>query len=335
MITPRQRVTTALLHQQPDRTPYHVIFTKQMHARMVEYLGDPAFLERIGNHFTLLRAEPVGARVEVRPDIWRDQFGVHWDRSVDKDIGVVTEHLVSPDNLHDFAFPDPNDPTRFAAYANLRRDYPDTFIVTSLSFSLFERAWTLVGMETLLMAMMDNPGFVHQLLDRLLEFNLRMIERACAYDIDAILLGDDWGQQHGLIMGPALWRTFIKPRICPMYQAVKARGKFVFIHSCGKVQQLFPELIECGLDVFNPLQPEVMDVAAIKREFGTRLSFYGGISTQRTLPFGTAQETRDEVRRLLDVLGRDGGYVASPAHAIPPDARPENVAAMLDVLQHQ
>jgi len=93
-----------------------------------------------------------------------------------------------------------------------------------------------------------------------------------------MMFGDDWGQQHGLIMGPALWREFIKPRIQRMYQAVKARGKFVFIHSCGKVQQLFPELIECGLDVFNPLQPEVMDVAASS---GNRhaLSFYGGIST--------------------------------------------------------
>ena len=96
------------------------------------------------------------------------------------------------------------------------------------------------------------------------------------------MFGDDWGQQHGLIMGPALWREFIKPRIFQMYQAVKAGGKFVFIHSCGKVQQLFPELIECGLDVFNPLQPEVMDVAAIKRDFGAQLSFYGGISIQRT-----------------------------------------------------
>ena len=206
--------------------------------------------------------------------------------------------------------------------------------MTSLSFSLFERAWALVGMETLLMAMLEYPDFVHQLLDRLLEFNLRLIEHACEYDIDAIMFGDDWGQQHGLIMGPALWREFIKPRIRQMYQAAKARGKFVFIHCCGKVQQLFPELIECGLDVFNPLQPEVMDVAAIKREFGTRLSFYGGISTQRTLPFGTVQETRDEVRRLIDVLGRDGGYIASPAHAIPADARPENVAAMIEVLQN-
>ena len=276
-----------------------------MHARMADYLGDPAFLDHIGNHFTVLRAEPTGARVEVRPHIWRDQFGVHWDRSVDQDIGVVLEYLVTPENFRDFAFPDADDPSRFAAYANLRQDYPDTFVVTNISFSLFERAWTLAGMETLLMAMVENPGFVHQLLDRLLEFNLRLIEHACAYDIDAMMFGDDWGQQHGLIMGPALWREFIKPRIRQMYQAVKARGKFVFIHSCGKVQQLFPELIECGLDVFNPLQPEVMDVAAIKREFGARLSFYGGISTQRTLPFGTVQDTRDEVRRLIDVLGRE------------------------------
>ncbi len=185
------------------------------------------------------------------------------------------------------------------------------------------------------MAMMDDPAFVHQLLDSLLAFNLRLIEQACQYDIDAVMFGDDWGQQHGLIMGPALWREFIKPRIRQMYQAVKAGGKFVFIHSCGKVQQLFPELIECGLDVFNPLQPEVMDVAAIKRDFGAQLSFYGGISIQRLLPYGTVRQTKDEVRRLIDVLGRDGGYIASPAHAIPADARVENVAAMIEVLQNQ
>jgi len=335
MTTPRERVRTALLHRQPDRTPYHIVFTKQMHARMAEYLGDPLFLDHIGNHFTILRAEPAGARVEVRPDVWRDQFGVHWDRSVDHDIGVVMEHLVTPENLAAFRFPDADDPSRFAAYADLRHDYPDTFVVTNISFSLFERAWTLAGMETLLMAMMDNPDFVHALLDQLLAFNLRLIEHACDYDIDAVLFGDDWGQQHGLLMGPALWREFIQPRITEMYRAVKRRGKFVFIHCCGKVQQLFPELIDCGLDVFNPMQPEVMDVGAIKREFGARLSFYGGISTQRTLPFGTVQDTRDEVRRLIDVLGHNGGYIASPAHAIPPDARPENVAAMIDVLQRQ
>jgi len=333
--TRRERVIMALEHRQPDRVPYQIGFTQQMQARMAEYWGDTDFLGRIGNHLTILRAEPAGARVEVRPHIWRDQFGVHWDRTVDRDIGVVMEHLVSPDNVRDFAFPDPDDPTRYAAYSRLRCDYPDTFVITNFSFSLYERAWTLAGMESLLMAMVETPEFVHQLLDRLLEFNLRVIDRVCAFDIDAIMFGDDWGQQHGLIMGPALWREFIKPRIRQMYQAVKARGKYVFIHSCGKVQQLFPELLECGLDVFNPMQPEVMDVEQVKQTYGDRLSFYGGISTQRTLPFGSVEQTRDEVRRRIDVLGLGGGYIASPAHAIPPDARPENIAAMIEVLQAQ
>ncbi len=334
-MTPRERVLAALSHRQPDKTPYHIVFTKQAHARMVEYCGDPAFLDKIGNHFVILRAEQKGARVEVRPNIWTDQFGVLWDRSIDKDIGVVTEYKVTPDNVRDFPFPDPDEPTRFDALRTVRRDYPDQFVLVSHGFSLFERAWTLVGMENLLMAMIDQPEFVETLLDRILDFNLRLAENVCRHDVDAIMFGDDWGHQGGLITGGELWRRYIKPRIRRMYATVKAHGKLVFIHSCGKVQELFPELIECGLDVFNPMQPEVMDVAEVKRQYGSSLSFYGGISTQRTLPFATPARTKDEVRRLLKVLGRDGGYVASPAHAIPADARPENIAAMIEVLQNQ
>ena len=208
-------------------------------------------------------------------------------------------------------------------------------MVASLGFSLYERAWTLLGMENLMMAMVADKRFVHDLLDRILAFNLRVIENACAFDIDAMRFGDDWGMQTGLQMGPRSWREFIKPRIQQMYGLVKSRGKFVFIHSCGKVDGIFPDLIECGVDVFNPFQPEVMDVYAVKRTYGDRLSFYGGISTQQTLPYGTPAEVRDEVRRLLDAIGRDGGYIASPAHSVPADARPENIAAMIEVLQSQ
>ena len=120
-----------------------------------------------------------------------------------------------------------------------------------------------------------------------------------------------------------------------MYAAVKSRGKRVFIHSCGKVDELFPDLIECGLDVFNPFQPEVIDVYDAKRRYGDRLSFYGGISTQKTLPYGTTAQVREEVRRLLDRVGKDGGYIAAPAHDVPRDAMAENVAAMIEVLKSQ
>jgi uroporphyrinogen decarboxylase len=185
------------------------------------------------------------------------------------------------------------------------------------------------------MAMIDNKKYVNRLFDRILEYNLRVIENACRHNIDGMGFGDDWGQQRGLIMGPALWREFIKPRIRAMYGLVRSKGKFVFIHSCGKVDSIFPDLIECGLNVFNPFQPEVMDVFEMKRKFGDRLSFFGGISTQRTLPYATVAQVKDQVRRLLDEVGKGGGYIAAPAHAIPPDARPENIAAMIEVLRNQ
>ena len=97
----------------------------------------------------------------------------------------------------------------------------------------------------------------------------------------------------------------------------------------------FPELIECGLNIFNPFQPEVIDVFESKRRYGDRLSFYGGISIQKTLPYGTVGQVKDEVRRLIKVVGENGGYIASPSHDLPADAKAENIAAMIEVLQDQ
>ena len=190
-------------------------------------------------------------------------------------------------------------------------------------------------MEELLMCMLTDKDFVNRLLDKLVEYNLGIIEHACSLDIDIFRFGDDWGQQQGLIMGIDLWREFIKPRIRRMYELVRSKGKRVMIHCCGKIDEILPELIECGLDIFNPFQPEVMNVFEVKKRHGDSLSFYGGISIQRTLPYGTVEEVKVEVKRLLEVVGENGGYIASPSHDIPADARPENIAAMIEVLQKQ
>jgi uroporphyrinogen decarboxylase len=334
-VTNRERVRASLDHRQPDRVPWNIRFTEPARENMAAFYGDPDFESKIGNSLHIMHTEPAGSWREVRPGIWEDQFGVQWDRSIDRDIGNVCNVSLTHDTLADFPFPDPDDPSRFADHAQLIAKHPDDFQVTDLGFSLYERAWTLAGMEPFLMAMVDDPPFAHALLDRITELNLRIIDNACAFPIDAMMFGDDWGQQGGLLMGPALWREFIKPRIRLMYARVKSKGKRVFIHSCGKVDELFPQLIECGLDVFNPFQPEVIDVYEAKRLYGDRLSFYGGISTQKTLPYGSVADVKDEVRRLLDGIGRDGGYIASPAHDVPRDAKPENIAAMIQTLQAQ
>lgn len=334
-MTNRERVLASLRHQQPDKTPYTIGFTQKAHAKMAAFYGDAGFDSKIGNCFTMLATAPAGAWQEVEPDVWQDQFGVRWDRSVDKDIGVVVNCLVNADNVASFPFPDPLDQTRFTGYPTASMEREDQFVIAEISFSLFERAWTLAGMENLLMAMCADPDFAHTLFDRILEFNLAIIDKACKYGIDAMYFGDDWGHQRGLLMGYGLWKEFIEPRLRQQYKAVKDRGKFVVIHSCGKVDELFPDLIADGLDVFNPFQPEVIDVFDAKKRYGDRLCFFGGISTQRTLPYATVDEVKEQIKRLIDAVGKDGGYFAAPAHAIPPDAKPENIAAMIEVLQNQ
>lgn len=334
-MTNRERVIASLNHQQPDRVPYALDFTVKARAKMVEFYHDPQFTSQLDNCFHALgTGRPDGGR-SVTADLWEDEFGVRWDKSIDRDIGNVCNCVVTPETLRDCRFPDPHDPTRYSYYDTEIRNHPDKFAIADIGFSLFERAWTLAGMEPVLMGMVENPAFVHGLLDRIVDYNLKVIAHACEHPIDGMRFGDDWGQQTGLMMGSPHWREFIKPRLKQMYDAVKSKGKRVIIHCCGKVDEIFPDLIDIGVDVFNPFQPEVMDVYEMKRLYGSRLSFWGGISTQKTLPYGTVAQVKDEVRRLLDKIGKDGGYIAAPAHAIPGDAKPENVAAMIEVLNNQ
>ena len=331
----KERVIASLNHQQPDRIPYNIGFTQKAHQKMIEFYGDPDFASRLNNCLKIIETTQKDGWKEVEPDIWEDEFGVQWNRTVDKDIGVVRNRVITPDNLEDYTFPDPEDPSRYERYDRIIQDTPCKFVVAEIGFSLFERAWTLAGMENILMSMVIDPDFVHGLLDKILDYNLKVIANACRHNIDAMFFGDDWGQQTGLLMGPDLWREFIKPRIAQMYQAVKARGKCVIIHSCGKVDEIFPDLIEVGLDMFNPFQPEAMDVFEMKKKYCDKLSFYGGISTQKTLPYGTVQDVKDQVSRLIHEIGKEGGYIAAPAHAIPGDAKPENIDAMIQTLDNQ
>ena len=205
-----------------------------------------------------------------RPTVWEDEWGVQWDRSIDTDIGTVCNRRVTQETLSGYRFPDAAAPARFERFpAAIEAGADGRFTVATLAFTLFERAWTLAGMEEVLMAMAAGDSFAEELFDGILAFDEEVVRRALSCEIDGVRFGDDWGQQQGLIMGPVLWRSYIKPRIARLYGLVRKAGRKVFIHCCGKVDEIFPDLIECGVDVFNPFQPEVMDVvghqAALRR----------------------------------------------------------------------
>jgi uroporphyrinogen decarboxylase len=190
-------------------------------------------------------------------------------------------------------------------------------------------------MDRLLMDMVENPEFVDSLFEAITNYNLAQLDLSLAHDIDGVWFGDDWGSQNGLIMGPALWRRYIKPCLARMYGKVKRAGKYVAIHSCGDVRAILPDLVELGCDIFNPFQPETLDLSETKDVYHGKLAFWGGLSVQTLLPHGTPEEVRVTTRALLDTLGKGGGYIAAPSHAVPPDVPAENIDAMIEVLRSQ
>jgi uroporphyrinogen decarboxylase len=331
-MTNRERVTAALRHQQPDRTPYVILLTQRAQAAMRRWCGSDDYQQLIHNAIHKVTARP-GPRAQWLSDtVFQDEWGVQWDRSIDPDIGNVRNRLLPERNLDSLPVPDPHTPDKFADFAQQVAAGEGRFVRFSIAFALFERAWTLRGMENLLLDMVEAPSFVDELLDRLTDYSSALVEQAVQYDIDAVHVPDDWGSQRGLIMGPRLWERFLLPRLERLFGVAKRAGKFVTIHCCGQVQELFPQLVDIGLDCFNPFQPEVMDPYEMKRQWGGRLAFWGGVSTQRLLPYGTPGEVRAEARRLMREVGAGGGYIISPAHDIPGDAQPENIMALIEAV---
>ena len=272
-MTKRHVVKTVLQGGRPPYVPWNFGFTHEAFEKLAAHFGTTDLGTPLQNHLITL-ANDIGFIEDIGNGHVRDQFGVTWDRRVDKDIGVVSGCVLPEPTLKGYSFPDPLQPRFFEAIPGAIRAHGDRFRVFPIGFSLYERAWTLRGMENIMMDFIDHPSFVRELFNAIADYNVAQVRKALTYDIDAVYFGDDWGQQRGLQMGYPIWKEFIYPVLKRMYGEVRSAGKYVVIHSCGDVDELFDDLVEIGVNLFNPFQPEVMDTAALVRKYRGRLAFF-------------------------------------------------------------
>lgn len=218
----------------------------------------------------------------------------------------------------------------FEHYKYIKENY-DVYLLVTIFGSHFEKAYFARGLENFLADLAGDPDFSKDLLDMIIRKNIVMLENILTSPhIDGILLGSDWGTQRGMLMSPAVWRELIKGGEQQEYDLVHSMKKDVFVHSCGKIDAIIPDLCEMGLDVLNPVQPECMDLNMLQDRFGSKLTFWGAISTQQTLPNGTPDEVREETRRVIGIMNQNNGYITSPSQDIMPDVSFENLIALIE-----
>ena len=329
--THKQRALAAFRHEPVDRLPTQVNYTASMGQALARHLGVPvAELSRaLDNH--LVRVD-LTYTPRYTPDrlVRYDWWGAGHD-TVEEGYFIRHSPLAEQSDLDAYPWPDPHAASLMKdAQRVIAAHGEEYFIAPNLGFALFERAWSLRGFEQFLIDMALDSAYTQELLDRVVAIQLVLIDRFLALGVDGGYFGDDYGAQKGLLFSPATWRRLIKPRLARLFAPFRERGLPVIMHSDGQIQAILPDLVEIGLTVLNPAQPEVLNHRQLRAQFGGRLAFYGGISTQTVLPHGAPADVASAVRACVADLAPDGtGLMLAPSHRMMSDVPLANVDAML------
>jgi uroporphyrinogen decarboxylase len=352
---PKERTLKAIHHKEPDRPPLYVSLTPQMAEKLGRALDLP-YEEPIDamesariSHMELLTRMGVDI-VAIAPTVApatptmtlpdgriKNEWGMLF-----RNVGIYTEfagyplaNALTEKDILDFPFPDANAPGRFDIAVQMMSVYGKNYgIIGDVETMFFEMSWYLTGLEKFLTDLMMEAEYQAHLMDRIMHYIIVAGKKLIDMGIDILWCGDDFGSQQGMIMDPDTWRKVFKPRIKYMFEEFRKVRPDIKIawHSCGSILPIIPDFIEVGLDILNPIQPLAygMDPLFLKQTYGKDLVFFGGIDVQHLLPYETPQKIQDEVRRRIEILGKDGGFIIAPAHNIQPDTPVENVQAFFD-----
>lgn len=339
-MTKRERVYASLRRQPLDAIPWQFDLTSALVDRLKVHFQTDNVSAALDDHFFctwMPDPEPM-IPAPVPEGCQRDAFGAVWRRATaDRNVGDWGGHVDYPlhePSLKGYTFPDPQaDPTRTRHIPKARQEHPNHFLWICAG-SLFERGWALCGFENYLGYVAGEEAFVEEMTANLADYCCRELSLLKGQGIDAVRIGDDWGFQDALMIQPSAWRRIFKKHYRRVFQAAHDAGLVTMMHSCGKVEDIIPDLIEVGLDVLHPLQPEANDVGRCRRDYGKDITFWGALGSQSTIPRGTADDVRREVRARL-TLFHHGGYILAPAGAAPTETPTANIVAIADEARAQ
>jgi len=345
-MTKRENILTTLRRQKPERVPFCFWLCDSQAEEFKKRTGVDDYVEYYDFDFRHVGLAPTKYPIDYSPyfpnkpaDVTINAWGVghkpgsvaHFAKMIHpmKDFEMVQE-------VWDFPVPDLTADYR---YENLAADVKKVqdagYAAVYGSFSLFEPAWYWRGLDNFLCDMIVNEDMAEALMEKMTSIQEVVCKRVAETGVDIIICGDDVGTQRGMMMQTEHWRKWVKPYTKRIIDAAKRIKPdiLVYYHTDGAIQEIIPELIEIGVDILNPVQPECMSPAEIKKLYGNKLAFWGTIGVQTTMPFGTVDDVRKAVQKNIETVGYDGGLVLAPTHLIEPEVPWENIMAFVDEVQ--
>jgi uroporphyrinogen decarboxylase len=351
-MTHKERFLMAINHEEPDRVPIDVWYTPEAERKVLHYLGedtdklslyaaDGGYLPHIMDHdFLITWIGPCTSYYLEDTQEYFDEWGIKW-RWVDTETGnryteMVERPLANIKDLDEFTMPDFKDKDRYKESKEMIDKYGKEYgIMGGVACTLFELSWYLRGMDKVMEDMVLNKDFLHAYLDKLLTWVWDAGTILVKLGVDVVWIGDDFGMQDRLLISPGQFREFFKPRYDRLFRHLKSINpdiKFAF-HTDGYNVPILPDFIEVGVNILNPVQPKSMDPAELKKKFGDKLTFWGTIDNQHTMPFGTMEDVVNETILRLKTVAPGGGLILGPAHNVQHQVPIENIMAFYDTVK--
>lgn len=354
-MTARERVLMAMRREgKPDRVPFEIswgAFTPSLMKLYHEKTGTDIAPDEYFDFDT--------RSVNVLPTKKLTDFKKYYDEEIpdavffdEWGVGMLpgsTEHFVeykyhplanfeTVEEIENYEWPDVDSEYRFEGLADKVKSYHENgyAVMGELYQTIFEMSWLMRGMENMLIDFAINEEMAHAICERLMNIRIRQAKEYARMGVDIIRLGDDVATQRGPMISAAMYEKYLKPRYKKIIAAAKEINPdiLIFLHCDGKVEDMVSDFIEVGIDILNPVQPECNDLEKIFALYGDKISFWGGIGTQTTMPFGTPEDVRAKVTEVQSILGKNGGLLLAPTHILEPEVPWDNIVAFIDAAKN-